>query len=392
MGVKGFGKIINTLASSCIEIKEFKDYRGKKAALDWSSVIHKFCIAMVESENYESVSGDIICHLFACFYKICSMLRYGIMPYPVFDGKPPDIKLETLFERRKVKKEASDKSISNEISQYEKNKLKKKSFTISNKQTKEMKHLLTLMGIQYLEAPEEAEAQCVALNISNKCDNVVTEDWDAVLFGCKKMLKDFSNKTKIVEINGEKLLQSLEMTKEQLIDLASILGNDYCQGIPNIGPMEALRKFKRANCNMMTFLNTIKNERRYSIPLDFINRWEKAKEYYLHAPVVEPYRLNIFWKKPNFNQLYEYLVVEKKFNKKSIYKKINELKLMYQYYSHNKHNLVTFSRIKKELSPKNNILQQNKYRSLGHTKKIYRRKPFKQKLYSKNILAPMRCV
>lgn len=357
MGVKGFRKIIDAFAKSCIEEKEFKDYRGKSESLDLPLIVHKFCIAISGSENYKTESGIIIGHLFAVFFKICSMLRYGIKPIPVFDGKPPEIKMPTLIDRKSVKEKASMRLTEVNLNKNEKNKLEKRTFTISSSQIKEMKYLLGLMGIQYLEAPGEAEAQCAALDIANICDGVVTEDWDAILFGCNKMLKDFSNKTKVVEIDREKLLQSLSMTGEQLIDLGIILGTDYCHGIGNIKPIDAYNKFKMANYDMNSFLDNLIKENysraincKYKIPDSFIKNWKNAKEYYLHAPVVEPSELNLQWKRPNFSKLYEYLVIEKNFKGQIIKDKIKELKLMYKFYIKNKNMLVTLSRIKKELN------------------------------------------
>ena len=357
MGVKGLKKIIDMFANPCISEREFKDYRGKKEALDLSLIIHKFCIAIRESENFETPNGIIKGHLFALFFKVHSAYRYGIKIVGVIDGKPPEIKMNTLSDRRKVKEKALKRLAIKNISEIEKNKLKKRTFSITYTQIKEMKYLLDLMGTPYLVAPGEAEAQCAALNIAGICDGVVTEDGDALLFGCKKMLKDFSNKTKVIEIDRDKLLQCLEMTGDQLIDLGIILGTDYCNGIGNLKPIDAFKKFKMANHNMYQFLKNLNRENlsknnnyKYKIPENFLQKWKTAKEYYLHAPVIKPSELSMIWKEPNFEKLYEYLVIEKNFNEKIIVEKIEELKLMYKFYVDNNNSLVTLSRIRKELS------------------------------------------
>jgi DNA excision repair protein ERCC-5 len=79
------------------------------------------------------------------------------------------------------------------------------------------------MGVTFIEADGEADVQCAILNISNTIDGVISEDWDMVLFGCLKLLKNFFNKSNVLEIDIYVLLNELGMNLEQLIDLSTIL-------------------------------------------------------------------------------------------------------------------------------------------------------------------------
>ncbi|QKF93747.1 FLAP endonuclease-1 [Fadolivirus algeromassiliense] len=362
MGVKGFKKIIETFAQKCVKQTEFKEYKGQVVPLDGSITLYKFCIAVMNTENYKSPAGEVTGHLFACFFKTSSMLKYGIMPLWVFDGKPPEIKNDTISERKKIKQNALNKLMDISLQESEKIRCEKKTFSVTSKQIDEIKYLLSLIGLPYSQSPGEAEAQCAAFDISNISNGIVTEDWDAILFGCKKMLKDFSNKTTVKEINTSELLKTLGMTREQLIDLGSILGNDYCNGIGGLKPEDAYRKFKEANYNMNTFITNIAAEnslyKKYKIPSDFIEKWIESKEYYLNAYVSDPNKLVIKWNEPNYELIYDFLVNKKGFKEDIILQKINELKIMYHYYIHNNNELITLSRIKKELKinvPLNNI-------------------------------------
>lgn len=354
MGVKRLFQIVKICANDCITERHFKEYKGTVQALDASLLLYKFCIALMDTTHFRKDDGEITGHLFACFFKTASMLRYGIMPLWIFDGTPPSIKQDTIDERRKLKETAISKlSTNNLINKTEKSKLEKRTFSITSKQINELKKLLDYIGINYIEAPSEAEAQCAAMNISGMCDGVVTEDWDAVLFGCKKMLKDFSNKTTVIEINVEKLMMELEINQEQLIDLCSILGNDYCSGISGLKPVDAYQKFKNANFNMETFLETLKKENKtkfkYRIPEKFEQEWQSSRSYYLHAPVLRPNSVIIEWKEPQYDKLYSFLVDEKKFNSSIIKTKIDELRVMYKHYISNNANLLTLSRINKDI-------------------------------------------
>lgn len=354
MGVKGLGAIIEKYAQSSIKKKEFKHYYGTIQTIDAPVNIYKFCIAIIDTNHFKSQDGYIIGHLFACMCKSLSMLKYGIMPLWVFDGAPPSIKELTLTGRRKIRENAAMKlNETDSKDQKEISKLEKKKFSITGTHIKEIKHLLSLMGLSFIESPGEAEAQCCAFEIANICDGTVTEDWDVVLFGGKKMLKGFSNKSEVTEINIGELMKKLGMTREQLIVFSSILGNDYCAGIGGLKSVDAYLKFKVCNFNIDTFIKMLHKENRqigkikYKIPKNFIEKMNTSKEYYLHAPVINPCDVTIKWNEPRYEELYDYLVNIKGFSSNTIQPKILELKTLYnKYIQYGK--LITLSRIKRE--------------------------------------------
>ena len=49
--------------------------------------------------------------------------------------------------------------------------------------------LLQMLGIPYVKAPFEAEAQCAYLEMQGLVDGTATEDSDALLFGCQKVYR-----------------------------------------------------------------------------------------------------------------------------------------------------------------------------------------------------------
>jgi flap endonuclease-1 len=349
MGIKGFLNIVEYYAPLSKIIREFKNYRGTCQSIDGSIAIYKFCIPILDTPNFWTVDNKFIGHLFACFFKSLGMLKYGIMPLWVFDGPPPVIKQSTLDRRRNVRVSAATKLGNERIDIDEINRLHKKAFILTSKHVSDIKHLLTLMGLPYVESPGEAEAQCAALNIANVSHGVVTEDWDALFFGCYRMLKEFSNKSNVIEIDNVELMRSLKMNRIQLIDLGAILGNDYCVGIGGLKPLDAYHKFKECNFDVDELLSLLEkdDDNRYYIPHDFKEQMQRSKEYYLHAPVVDPKEVNTKWKKPDYFGMYDYLVREKGFNINVIRPKIDDLEILHERYSvANK--LVTMSRIKKE--------------------------------------------
>ncbi len=340
MGVKGLFKIILAFAPDSIISKHMSEYRETIQALDASLILYKYCLTYPK-KNGNSIYPTKIknlqiiptisknCYLDTCLHKTCTMLKYGVMPAWVFDGKFPDIKSQTVNKRRKIREDAQgkldDPLIENKI-KYMRSALK-----LSKSDINDVKYLLNLMGITYIESIEEADSQCAALNIANVTNGVISEDWDMLLFGCKTLLKDFFGKSKVVEINVSILLDRLGMNLEQLIDLSAILGNDYCKGIIGINSVEVYKKFKEYNCDMYIFLDEI-SKYKYIIPNNFIECWKQSKNYYMNSPNKNIINTNIFWKQPDYSEIYEYLVNEKDFPKNIVNEKICELRKMYSYY------------------------------------------------------------
>ncbi|PSR76108.1 hypothetical protein BD289DRAFT_349991, partial [Coniella lustricola] len=105
----------------------------------------------------------------------------------------------------------------------------------------ECQALLRLFGIPYITAPMEAEAQCAELVHLQLVDGIVTDDSDTFLFGGTRVYKNMFNSNKLVECYlAADLDKELSLSREQLISLAHLLGSDYTEGIPGIGPVTAI--------------------------------------------------------------------------------------------------------------------------------------------------------
>lgn len=105
----------------------------------------------------------------------------------------------------------------------------------------ECQALLRLFGIPYITAPMEAEAQCAELVRLGLVDGIVTDDSDTFLFGGTRVYKNMFNSNKFVEcyLLGD-IEKELSLTRDQLISLAHLLGSDYTEGLPGVGPVTAV--------------------------------------------------------------------------------------------------------------------------------------------------------
>lgn len=105
----------------------------------------------------------------------------------------------------------------------------------------ECQQLLTLFGLPYITAPMEAEAQCAELVSLGLVDGIVTDDSDVFLFGGTKIYKNMFNQSKYVECYlTSDMEKEYALHRRKLISFAHLLGSDYTEGIPGIGPVSAL--------------------------------------------------------------------------------------------------------------------------------------------------------
>lgn len=105
----------------------------------------------------------------------------------------------------------------------------------------ECQQLLRLFGLPYVTAPMEAEAQCAKLVDLGLVDGIVTDDSDIFLFGGNRVYKNMFNQSKFVECYlTSDLEKEYALHRQKLINFAHLLGSDYTEGIPGIGPVTAL--------------------------------------------------------------------------------------------------------------------------------------------------------
>ncbi|EMR69795.1 putative dna excision repair protein rad2 protein [Eutypa lata UCREL1] len=105
----------------------------------------------------------------------------------------------------------------------------------------ECQALLRLFGIPYVTAPMEAEAQCAELVCLGLVDGIVTDDSDTFLFGGTRVYKNMFNSNKFVECYLlSDLERDLSLSRDRLAALAQLLGSDYAEGLPGVGPVTAV--------------------------------------------------------------------------------------------------------------------------------------------------------
>lgn len=80
----------------------------------------------------------------------------------------------------------------------------------------------------------------MALCNSGLCDAVGSSDLDCVAHGAKLLVRNLASDKPCIEINYEKALYELDLSPNEFIDLCILLGCDYVDRLPKVGPAKAL--------------------------------------------------------------------------------------------------------------------------------------------------------
>ena len=123
----------------------------------------------------------------------------------------------------------------------ERARLRRSDEEITQQMTAEIQALLRIFGLPYLTAPMEAEAQCAQLAMQNLVDGIITDDSDVFLFGGTPVYRNMFNNRRSVECYWmNDMHRELGLSRERLIQLAFLLGSDYTEGLPGVGPVLAM--------------------------------------------------------------------------------------------------------------------------------------------------------
>ncbi|KAF8424143.1 PIN domain-like protein [Tirmania nivea] len=320
MGIRGLAQVIQEYAPDAIKKVEIKHQFGRKIAIDASMSIYSFMVAVRSGgEQLTSESGETTSHLMGIFYRTLRMVENGVKPVYVFDGKPPTLKSGELAKRTARKSEAQDahEEAKETGTAEEIEKFARRTVRVTKEHNEECKKLLKLMGIPYVDAPTEAEAQCAALARAGKVYAAATEDMDTLSFNSPVLIRHltFSEqrnaKEPIQEIYLDKVLTGLDMTQDQFVDLGILLGCDYCETIPKVGPKSALELIRKHG-SLEGVVKFLKTSDKYKLPEDW--PWQDVRELFLNPDVAPAEEFDFKWNAPDTEGLVKFLVDEKGFN------------------------------------------------------------------------------
>ena len=242
---------------------EICDLQGKTIAIDAYNVMYQFLTTIRDrftGEPLRDSHGRVTSHLSGLFYRSSKLIENGIRIAYVFDGEPPEFKKQTVEQRKGIRKdseekwkEAVEKGDMKGIRRYS-----QAAARLTKDMVAEAKRLLNYMGVSWLQAPSEGEAQVAYLVRKGKVWACGSQDWDSLLFGAPRLVRNLTitgrrkvpGKEKYITVKPEiveldSVLSELGIDHDQLITLGILVGTDYNPGgIKGIGPKTALKIVK----------------------------------------------------------------------------------------------------------------------------------------------------
>ncbi|MCA1819434.1 MAG: hypothetical protein ABR562_03250 [Thermoplasmatota archaeon] len=231
MGIAALKKLLPTRPFDPAEL------HGKTVAVDADNLIWSFATALASSGEFPTApDGRPVTHLYGLVARLTQYAKWGARSVWVFDGVQPDLKEATLVgraERIEAARAAGDNP--------------QAMVMVGEEELAECRELLDLVGLPWIVAPGESDAQCAHLARSGNAWAAVTQDWDIALFGAPRTVRNLTlSKTRTPELlDLNAALAAAGLTREQLVDAAILIGTDYNEGVRGIGPVKAHSLVKR---------------------------------------------------------------------------------------------------------------------------------------------------
>ncbi|XP_050296822.1 flap endonuclease 1 isoform X1 [Anthonomus grandis grandis] len=328
MGILNLTKLLADIAPQCIKETDIKSYFGRKVAIDASMSLYQFLIAVrAEGAQLTTEDGETTSHLVGTFYRTIRLLEHGIKPVYVFDGKPPELKggeLNKRMERRAEAQKSLDKAME-AGDQTEIDKFNKRLVKVTRQHADEAKDLLKLMGVPYIEAPCEAEAQCAAMVKAGKIFATATEDMDSLTFGSDVVLRHLTfseaRKMPIQEIHLKTVLQELNLSQKEFIDLCILMGCDYTDSIRGIGPKKSIELITKHR-SIEKILENVDKEK-YPPPENW--NFQGARDLFENPDVTDPETIELKWGEPDEEGMIKFLCGFRRFSEERVRNGIKKL-------------------------------------------------------------------
>jgi flap endonuclease-1 len=308
--------------SELIEPREtnFEALAGKVVAIDAYNTLYQFLsiIRQPDGTPLHDAAGRVTSHLSGLIYRTTHLLEQQIRPIFVFDGKPSELKAGVIKERSERRTEARRRwEEAKIIAPEEALKYAKASARIDETIVEDARTLLTYLGIPSVQAKAEGEAQAAYMVQQGDADLVSSQDYDALLFGAPVVVRNLTSPRRKVQLELV-TLRELEakhgITREELIDLAILIGTDFNPGIRGIGAKRALKLIQKHHR-----IERLQAE----AEIEQIENYELVRAIFLHPAVNDSYELT--WGTPDVEKVKAFLCDEHNFSEDRVSKVLEKL-------------------------------------------------------------------
>ncbi len=295
-----------------------KENSGLTLSIDGYNILYQFLSSIRQPDGTPLMdsSGRVTSHLSGIFYRTINLMEAGIKPVFVFDGKPSELKNRTIEARIMMKEKAKAELVEAKAEGNEERvrSLSARTSHLTREMVQEARTLLDHMGVPNLVAPSEGEAQASMMSKKGLVDGVVSQDYDCLMFGAKRVFRNFTffGRRKVpgrnmyinvvpeyIDLNEN--LEKLQITHDQLIQIGILVGTDFNSGLYKVGAKTALN-LMRKHGDIYKILETKEAN---------IDNLEKILDLFRNPPYNED--VDVQLQKPDTSKIIDFLCSEHDF-------------------------------------------------------------------------------
>ncbi len=306
---------------------------NKTLAVDAYNALYQFLaiIRQPDGTPLKDRRGRITSHLSGLLYRTTNLTEKGIKLAFVFDGKPPELKELEIRRRRFVKEEAIvryERALK-EGALEEARMYAQATSNLKDVMVEDAKKLLDALGIAWVQAPSEGEAQASFMASRGDVWAVASQDHDSLLFGAPRMVKNLAitgrrklpRRDAYVEVEPKilelaRVLEELSLTREQLVDVGLLIGTDFNpDGVKGIGPKTAVKLVREHGALEKIMASNPE--------VTFYPNLESIRKIFLQPNVAADYSLK--WSKPDEEKVVSFLCGERDFSEQRVRKVVSRM-------------------------------------------------------------------
>lgn len=306
---------------------------NKTLAVDAYNALYQFLaiIRQPDGTPLKDRRGRVTSHLSGLLYRTANLAEKGVKLAFVFDGKPPEMKDMEIRRRRRVKEEAKFhyETALKEGRLEEARTYAQATSSLKDLMVEDAKKLLDVLGVAWVQAPSEGEAQAAFIAARGDVWAVASQDHDSLLFGAPRMVKNLAitgrrklpRRDAYVEVEPKvielaRVLDSLSLSREQLIDVGILIGTDFNpDGVKGIGPKTAVKLIREKG----SIQKLRGSEPEVALPADT----DSIRKIFLDPPVTPNYSLK--WSPPDEQKVVDFLCGERDFSEDRVRKAVSKM-------------------------------------------------------------------
>ncbi|PSP53685.1 flap endonuclease-1 [Halobacteriales archaeon QH_7_68_42] len=224
----------------------FAELEGAVVAVDAHNWLYRYLTTTVKwtsDDVYTTSDGTEVANLVGVVQGLPKFFEHEITPVFVFDGAVTDLKDDEVKKRREQRERAEAKleEARERGDAVAVARLESRTQRLTDTIVDTTHELLDLLDVPVVQAPAEGEAQAAHMARAGDVDYAGTEDYDALLFGAPLTLRQLTSKGDPELMDFEATLARHDLTWEQLVDAAILMGTDFNEGISGIGPKTAVK-------------------------------------------------------------------------------------------------------------------------------------------------------